>query len=108
MLLPFSIVSSPSFQNFVSTVQRDPKWRPPHRAKVSGILQPQAHDKIMQTITSFVNDCNYVSMTTDGWTGPKGQSYWSLTVVQDIASSIISSYRSSSLTRNELLYLQLE
>jgi hypothetical protein len=205
MLLLFSIVSSPSFQNFVSTVQKDPKWRPPHRAKVSNVLQPQAHGKVMQTISSFVNDCTYVSMTTDGWTGPKGQSYWSLTihgitkafdftsivavcipiyskhnalnistqlkpvleqlgaldgklcaivsdeggaapyivdhfdgvqsihcaahllqtvqrtafsdlekaypvvaVVQDIASSIISSYRNSSFTRNELLHLQLE
>jgi hypothetical protein len=79
-LLPYNIVSSPSFNNFIKVIQAHPKWKAPHRAYISSQLQPEAHQRLMTQLSHFVESCGKVAITTDGWSGPQMRSFWSITI----------------------------
>lgn len=77
--LPFNIVSDISFRNFAQIMQQHPEYVIPHRNTVSKMLPAYYRDSVSTIINSF-EDCKYLSVTTDGWTGHQGQNFWSVTL----------------------------
>ena len=78
--LPFNMVNDLSFKNFVQVVQKHPTWKPPSRPTVSGPLLNQGYSESLEHVAEIIRCCERLALTTDGWSGPKGQSYWSVTV----------------------------
>ena len=55
--LPFSIVSSPSFVNFVEVVQRHPKWKPPHRYTLSTSGVDSLYHDVVKSVCDIASNC---------------------------------------------------
>lgn len=77
--LPFNFVANESFKRFVELVKKEPDFKVPHRTRVGGALLHERYRTVVDNIKRIARKCSYLSITTDGWTGPKAQSYWSLT-----------------------------
>jgi hypothetical protein len=77
--LPFSICHNESFRRFVAAVRSRPSWAIPSRQTFSTTTLNASYSKVVKALKNTIENCIHVAMTTDGFTGPRGQSYWSLT-----------------------------
>ena len=73
-------MSDLSFKNFIDVVQKHPNWKPPARATVSGPLLDKAYAEVLERAKAIVDSCEKVAISTDGWSCPREQSYWSITI----------------------------
>jgi hypothetical protein len=78
--LPFNIVADLSFRHLIKVAQKHTAWSPPSRAIVAGRLLQDGYLESIQHCADIVRRCEKVAITTDGWTGPRDQSYWSATI----------------------------
>ena len=73
--LPFRIVNSLAFRNFVKVIQHHPKWAPPSRTKLATAHLNDSYQDALGESKKLVSDCFGVSVTTDGT-----KDYWSITI----------------------------
>jgi hypothetical protein len=75
--LPFQIVESPHFQNFAHKLNG--AYKMPTRKSVSDVLPPQMYNVTKEKLKPSVDCADAVTVTTDGWTSIKNESYLSIT-----------------------------
>lgn len=77
--LPFAIVSDPSFQHFVSAVQKHPNWQIPHRTTLASEELDKLHKEVMFELKEEFKTCKHVALTVDLCAGKDGTSYFAIT-----------------------------
>ena len=77
---PFNILSNISFRNLITTAQNDPAWKLATRQHAATTLLDKGYEEALEESIELVNSCEYVAVSTDGSTGAKDQSYWTLTL----------------------------
>ena len=75
---PISIVESKGFLNYSQTL--DPLYHPASRTHFSRIAIPSKYEKVKDTVMTFVDAAEYISFTTDLWTGCHSRAYISVTI----------------------------
>ena len=75
-LQPISVVSSPAFLKFINTM--DPKYQPASRYQFSRAIIPSKYAEVKLGVESKLATAEYISVTTDMWTGCHQRGYMSL------------------------------
>ena len=75
---PVSIVESAGFLNYSKTL--DPLYQPASRTHFSRIAIPSKYKKVKDIVMMSVYTAEYVSFTTDLWTGCHGRAYMAITI----------------------------
>ena len=75
-LQPISVVSSPAFLKFINTM--DPKYQPASRYQFSRVIIPSKYAEVKLEVESKLATAEYISVTTDMWTGCHQRGYMSL------------------------------
>ena len=75
---PVSIVKSAGFLNYSKTL--DPLYQPASRTHFSRIAIPSKYKKVKDIVMMSVYTAEYVSFTTDLWTGCHGRAYMAITI----------------------------
>ena len=76
-LQPLSIVSSPPFLQLLKTL--DPKFTPLSASQFSRVVIPTLYEKTKSKVKDTLGKVDYLSVTTDAWTGCHNRSYISVT-----------------------------
>ena len=63
--LPFSVVESPSFKDFVKSIR--PSYNPPTRKKVAGPLLLDEYEELKTSVKEKIEKARYVNLVSDGW-----------------------------------------
>ena len=77
-LQPISVVDSPAFHQLLHTL--DPKFLPYSRCQFSRVIMPQKYEEVRHTVKQALDGVEYLSLTTDLWTGCHICEYMSLSV----------------------------
>jgi hypothetical protein len=77
--LPFSVVDNPSFLNLLEIHKAGKKAQLPFRQAISGTVLSDAYITVRNIVKKEIEGSIKVSLTTDGWTGPRGIQYIVLT-----------------------------
>ena len=64
---PVGIVESAGFLNYSKTL--DPLYQPALRTRFSRIVIPSKYEKVKDKVMILVHTAEYISFTTDLWTG---------------------------------------
>ena len=75
-LQPISVVDSPAFRHLLFTL--DPRFQPYSRSQFSRVVIPMKYDKVKQSIKEKLEKAEFISLTTDMWTGCHNHGYISL------------------------------
>ena len=75
---PVSIVESAGFLNYSKTL--DPLYLPASRTHFSRIVIPSKYEKVKDKVMMSVRTAEYISFTTDLWTGCHGRAYMAITI----------------------------
>ena len=75
-LQPISVVDSPAFRHLLFTL--DPRFQPYSRSQFSRVVIPMKYDEVKQSIKEKLEKVEFISLTTDMWTGCHNHGYISL------------------------------
>ena len=75
-LQPISVVDSPAFRHLLFTL--DPRFQPYSRSQFSRVVIPMKYDEVKQSIKEKLEKAEFISLTTDMWTGCHNHGYISL------------------------------
>lgn len=75
-MLPFSTVENKGFRSLISTIE--PLYTIPSRKSITTRIEKMYIDK-SQSIRNIIENINYISLTTDGWTSTAIDSYLTFT-----------------------------
>lgn len=76
-LQPLSIVNSPSFLQLLKTL--DPKFTPSSVSQFTRVVIPNLYEKTKSKVKDNLGKVEYLSVTTDAWSGCHNRSYISVT-----------------------------
>ena len=77
-LQPISVIDSPAFRQLLHTL--DPRFLPYSQSQFSRVIIPQKYEEVRHTIKQVLDGAEYLSLTTDLWTGCHNRGYMSLSV----------------------------
>ena len=77
-LQPIGVIDSPAFHQLLHTL--DPRFLPYSRSQFSRVIIPQKYDEVRHTVKQALDGAEYLSLTTDLWTGCHNRRYMSLSV----------------------------
>ena len=69
--LPFSVVESPSFKDFVKSIR--PSYNPPTRKKVAGPLLLDEYEELKTSVKEKIEKARYVNLVSDGWSNMRNE-----------------------------------
>ena len=78
LMLPFSLVDSTEFRDFVGSL--NPRYRVPSREYISDTAIPKKYNQMKAIVMSDLQKANGISLTTDAWSSNTMDPYLSLTV----------------------------
>nr|CAH7746875.1 unnamed protein product [Callosobruchus chinensis] len=95
---PFNIVDSKDFQKLVNML--NPNYELPSRKVLSNSLLNNAYEKVFEDIRIEIQNVEYISITTDGWTSLNNESFYAITChfIDDnckVQSRLLSSFKFS-------------
>ena len=69
--IPFNTVEHPAYLRLWQLA--DPRFRVPGRTKITDVVCNEIYQNLRKKVTKLLNDCHYVSFTTDMWTADKAK-----------------------------------
>nr|CAH7748444.1 unnamed protein product [Callosobruchus chinensis] len=108
---PFNIVDSKDFQKLVNML--NPNYELPSRKVLSNTLLNNAYEKVFEDIRIELQNVEYVSITTDGWTSLNNESFYAITChfIDDnckLQSRLLSSFKFSGQHTSENITQQIQ
>ena len=76
---PVNIVESPAFLNYCKTL--DPLYHPKSRIHFSHAAIPRTYEKVKEMVMMSAHNAEYISFTTDLWTGCHSRAYMSIIII---------------------------
>ncbi|XP_021357233.1 zinc finger BED domain-containing protein 1-like [Mizuhopecten yessoensis] len=78
-LLPYSVVDSTEFRDFVSSL--DPRYEVPSRKELSDVVIPKMYDKTKTNVLSEIAFADQTAITTDVWMSRSAETYITITSI---------------------------